>query len=101
MKIALKISIIIALVVSSGCQLKWVKLDGSSANEVHLEKASVACRIDRKLTALERAEAENKAEISATKDRDLKKLLKAEFTEVKNTVYREIDTCMNRKGYKR
>ncbi len=101
MRITAKISIVFVLVLMSACQLKWVKLDGSNPDEARLEKAMRSCRVDKKLAALERAGDENKKKIAGTKDRDRKQQLKDGHEAVRETVYREIDTCMRRKGYQR
>ena len=93
--------IVISLALLTGCQLKWVNLDGTKPFEARLEKALSACRVDRKLAALERAGAENKDRIAKTKDRDRKQQLKNQHEEVRVTVYREIDSCMRRQGYQR
>lgn len=95
------IPIAVVLALLAGCQLKWVTLDGAKPDEARLEKAMNACRVDRKLAALERAGDESKENIAQTKDRDRKQQLKNQHEEVRLTVYREIDSCMSRQGYKR
>ena len=100
MKLA-TLSLAATLLLLAGCQLKWVTLDGAKPDEARLEKAMSACRVDRKLAALERAGEESKETIAQTKDRDRKQQLKNQHEEVRVTVYREIDACMRRQGYKR
>ena len=56
MKFKFRILIILALVLIGGCQIKWVKLDGSSVADTKLQKARTTCRVDKKLAGLERAE---------------------------------------------
>jgi hypothetical protein len=78
--------LLVALSLASGCQPKWLRLDGSSADEARLEKAKKTCRVDRKLAALER---------------EAKMLIKEDFDAVERQVYKEIDICMHGEGYKR
>lgn len=101
MKSAFRIWIILALVLIGGCQIKWVKLDGSTATDAKLQNARTTCRVDKKLAGLERAEKEMKRQVSATRTKESKQALEQEFDTVEITVYREIDICMHKQGLKR
>jgi len=101
MKFKFRILIILALVLIGGCQIKWVKLDGSSATDTKLQKARTTCRVDKKLAGLERAEKEKNREVKAAKTKASKQALKQEYEAVVITVYREIDICMHKQGLKR
>ena len=93
--------LVVALSVASGCQSKWVSLDGSSASETGLEAAKKTCRVDRKLTALERAREERNDDISNSSTNEARMVIKEDFDAVERQVYKEIDICMRREGYRR
>ena len=93
--------IALTLAAVAGCQPKWVRLDGNSVEQVRLEEARQACRVDRKLAALERAESEKSKNLSQAKTNEAKMLLKDDFDLVERQVYREIDACMRRQGYRK
>ncbi len=96
-------SIIAGLALLAGCQknLGWTRLDDSSPKAERLEQARKACRIDIKLTGLERAKDERKINLKKASTDKAKMLVKDEYEQIKNQVYQEIDTCMNKKGYQR
>lgn len=93
----------LALALLTGCQssLNWTPLDGGSADATKVEKAHKACRIDIKLAGIERAEEERDKKLSQSSTDQAKMLAKEDFDQVEKQVYREIDTCMNKQGYKR
>lgn len=93
--------LVVALSVASGCQSKWVSLDGSSADETGLEKAKKTCRVDRKLAALDRAREERNDDIAKSSTNEGRMLIKENFDAVERQVYKEIDICMHSEGYKR
>ena len=103
MKLLPIITIALTLALLGGCQqsLKWTRLDGSSADEARLEQARKACRIDIKLAGVERAEADRDEKIKKSSTNQSKMLAKEEYDSIRRQVYREIDTCMNKQGYKR
>jgi len=89
------------LSLASGCQLKWVRLDGSSVDQATLEQARQTCRVDKKLAGLERAREERDDKLAKSSTNEAKMLLKDDFAAVEKQVYQEIDTCMNKQGYRR
>lgn len=95
--------IIAGLILLAGCQknLSWSRLDGNSPDSGRLEKARKACRIEIKLAGLERAEEERDRNLAKTSGNQAKMRVKDEYESVKKQVYQEIDTCMNKKGYRR
>lgn len=95
--------IIVGLALLGGCQknLAWTRLDGTSADTDKLEQARKACRIDIKLAGVERAEEERNENLAKASTNQAKMLVKDEYEEIRRQVYREIDTCMNKQGYKR
>ncbi len=97
------ITITLSLALFTGCQsnLNWKPLDGSSAETAEVEKARKACRIEIKLAGIERAEEERDKKLSQSSTNQAKMLAKEDFDQEKRQVYREIDTCMNKQGYKR
>lgn len=102
MKVLFNSLLIVTLSLAGGCQqLKWVNLDGSSVNETGLEKAKKACRVGRKLEALERARDERDDDLARANSNEAKMLVKDDFAAVERQVYKEIDICMHRQGYKR
>jgi len=97
------ITITLTVALFAGCQsnLNWKPLDGGSADDAKLEKARKACRIDIKLTGVDRAEEERDKKLSQSSTNQAKMLAKDDFDEIRRQVYREIDTCMRKQGYKR
>ena len=95
--------IIAGLILLGGCQsnLAWTRLDGSSATPEQLQEASKACRIEIKLAGIERAQEERDDDLNKASTNQSKMLVKDEYEQLKQQVYREIDTCMNKKGYRR
>lgn len=89
------------LLLASGCQLKWVRLDGDSVDQARLEEAKQSCRVERKLAALERAREERDDKLARSSTNEAKMLLKDDFDAVEKQVYLEIDTCMHKQGYMR
>jgi hypothetical protein len=69
--------LLVALSLASGCQPKWLRLDGSSADEARLEKAKKTCRVDRKLAALERAREERDDDMAKSSTNEAKMLINA------------------------
>jgi len=97
------ITITLTLTLTGGCQknLDWTPLDGASTDAAKLEKARKACRIDIKLAGVDRAEEERDKKLSQLSTNQAKMLAKDDFDELRKQVYREIDTCMRKQGYKR
>lgn len=91
------------LALLAGCQknLDWTRLDGSSPKVEQLEKAIKTCRIEVKLAGLERAQEERDTELNKASTDQVKMRLKDEFDQHRQQVYREIDSCMNKQGYRR
>ena len=75
--------------------------DGGSADEARLQQAQKECRIETKLQGLERAREDRDKGLAKAATNQRQMLVKDEYEEIKRQVYREIDTCMNRQGYKR
>ncbi|MCP4391407.1 MAG: hypothetical protein GY802_24150 [Gammaproteobacteria bacterium] len=95
--------VILGLTLLAGCQknLDWTRLNGSSPTDEQLQYARKACRIDIKLAGLDRAEEERDVNLSKASTNQAKMLVKDEYDLVKKQVYREIDTCMSKKGLRR
>ena len=95
--------IIFTLVSLTACQkqLAWTRIDGDSTRESRLQAARKACRIDIKLAGVERAEQDRDEKIRRSASDLAKSQAKNEYEQIRRQVYREIDTCMNKKGYKR
>jgi len=94
-------AVVLMLMLASGCQSKWVRLDGASVEDSRLEKARQACRVDRKLAALARAEDDSDRNLATTTSNEARMLVKDDFDLVRRQVYAEIDTCMQRHGFRR
>jgi hypothetical protein len=97
------ITITLTLTLLGGCQtnLDWTPLDGANADANQLEEARKACRIDIKLAGVDRAEEERDEKLSQSSTDQAKMLVKEDYDELRRQVYREIDTCMRKQGYKR
>lgn len=95
--------IIYALVLLGGCRggLDWKRLDGAGVDPARLEKAQKTCRIEIKLAGLERARARRDEQLEQSSSDAAQTQAKNEYEEIRRQVYREIDTCMNRQGYRR
>ena len=93
--------LVMTLTLASGCQPNWTRLDGGSADEAGLQTAKKTCRVEKKLAALERAREGRDDDITKSSSNDSKMLIKDDFAAVERQVYREIDICMHREGYKR
>ena len=93
----------LALALLGGCQggLDWKRLDGGRDDPDRLERAQKTCRIEIKLAGLERAEAERDERLKSASSDAAKMLAKDDYETIRRQVYREIDTCMNRQGYRR
>ena len=91
------------LALLAGCQknLGWTRLDGSSPKAEQLEKASKTCRIEIKLAGLERAQEARDTDLDKASTDQAKMRVKDEFDQLRLQVYREIDSCMNKQGYRR
>lgn len=97
----ISISLGLALLAGCGQKLAWTPLDGSDTDEARLQEAQKTCRIEIKLAGLERAREERDDKLRISSNNQAQMLAKDEYEEVKRQVYREIDTCMNKQGYKR
>jgi hypothetical protein len=95
--------LIAGLVLLAGCEksLDWTRLDGSSPTAEQLEKASKTCRIEIKLAGLERAQEARDTDLDKASTDQAKMRVKDEFDQLRLQVYREIDSCMNKQGYRR
>lgn len=82
-------------------QLEWTRLDGADFEDTALQQARQACRIERKLDALERAREQRDSDLGDASSDQAKMRIKDEFASIERQVYREIDTCMSRQGYRR
>ena len=95
------IPLTLALLAGCGQKLSWTRLDGGSADQARLQQAQKECRIEIKLQGLERAREDRDKGLAESSTNQGQMLVKDEYEEIKRQVYREIDTCMNKKGYKR
>lgn len=95
------LTLTLTLVASCQSDLNWTPIDGGNADAAALEEARRACRIDIKLAGIERAEEERNQQLSSSTTNQAKMLAKDEYEEIRRQVYREIDTCMRKQGYKR
>lgn len=96
-------TIVLGLALLVGCsqKLAWTRLDGGSPDPAQLEAAQEKCRIEFKLTGLERAREERDQKLKNSSSDQAQMLAKDEYEEIRQQVYREIDTCMTKRGYKR
>jgi len=101
MKLKLPAALALTLPLLACAQLEWRRLDGAAVDEQALQQARQTCRIERKLTALERAREERDSDLGDAGSNQAKMTVKDEFAEVERQVYREIDTCMSQQGYRR
>jgi hypothetical protein len=93
-------TIILILALLAGCQPKWVRLDGETVRDARLEEAKRACRVERKLTALERAEEDRDDDLARANSNEAEMLVREDFDQVRRQVYREIYICMDKQGYR-
>ena len=91
----------LALLAGCGQKLAWARLDGSKADPEQLQIAQAACRIETKLAGIERARENRNEKLVKSSSNQAQMLIKDEYEEIRRQVYREIDTCMNKQGYKR
>jgi hypothetical protein len=95
------IAICLLAALISGCGTTWMRLDGSSADEVRLEQALKTCRVERKLEGLGRAEDDLDRQLAAAKTSQQKDRARQEYAAIERQVYREIDICMHKQGFRR
>ena len=100
-KIRLAAAACVAAIIATGCGTTWTRLDGSSADEKRLERALETCRVERKLEGLARAEEERSRQLGLAKSKQQKMAAREEYDEIERQVYREIDICMHRQGFRR
>lgn len=91
----------LALLAGCGQKLAWKRLDGASVDPARLQQAQKECRIEIKLAGIERAKEERNQKLGSSTSNQAQMLAKDEYEEIRRQVYREIDTCMNKQGYKR
>ena len=96
-------TIVLCLVLLPGCsqKLAWTRLDGGSPDPAQLAAAHKKCRIAFKLTGLERAREERDQKLKNSSSNQAQTLANDEYEEIRQQVYREIDNCMTKLGYKR
>ena len=96
-------TIVLCLALLAGCsqKLTWTRLDGDSPDPAKLEAAQKKCRIVSKLTGLERALEDRDQKLKNSSSDQAQTLAREEYEAIRQQVYREIDTCMTRLGYKR
>ena len=97
----ISLSLSLALLASCGQKLAWKRLDGSATDGARLQQAQKACRIEVKLAGLERARDERNERLRTASNNQAQMLAKDEYEELERQVFREIDTCMNKQGYRR
>ena len=97
------ITITLTLTLLVGCQtnLDWKPLDDTNADAKHLDEARKACRIDIKLAGIDRAEEERDEKLGQSSTNQAKMAVKDDYEALRRQVYREIDACMRKQGYKR
>lgn len=93
----------LTVVLFAGCQsnLDWKPLGSGSAEAAKLEEARKTCRIDIKLAGVDRAEEERDEKLGQASTNQAKMAVKDDYEALRRQVYREIDTCMRKQGYKR
>ena len=91
----------LAAIIVTGCGTTWTRLDGGSADEARLERALETCRVERKLEGLARAEEERSRQLGLAKTNQQKMTAREDYAEIERQVYREIDICMHRQGFRR
>lgn len=89
------------IALAAGCQSGWVGEDGAAANAQRLEQARAACRVERKLEALERARSELDRGLRQANSNQNKMQVREDFASVERQVLTEIDACMQLQGYTR
>jgi hypothetical protein len=92
---------IVFVALAAGCQSGWVGQDGSAADAPALEQALAACRVERKLEALERARDERDAGLQQAASNQNKMQVREDFASVERQVMDEIDACMRQQGFTR
>lgn len=98
-----RLSILLALgLFAAGCKtVNWYPIDGASGEEKAVADARKACRIDVKLAGLERAEEQRNEELRQAASNASKMVAREDYEQVRRQVWREIDICMARRGYRR
>ena len=98
-----RISILLAVGLSAaGCKTtSWQAIDGASGEAAAVAEARKACRIDAKIAGLERAEEERDEELRQASSNASKMVAREDFEQIRRQVWREIDICMARRGYRR
>ena len=93
--------LVTALTLLGGCSSQWYRLDGASVDDADLQQALTTCRVARKLEGLERARDERNDGLDQSKSNQQSMQVRETFSEIERQVYREIDTCMSKQGYRR
>lgn len=91
----------IAAILAAGCGTSWKRLDGGPADEARLARALETCRVERKLEGLARAEEERSRQLGLAKTNQQKMTAREDYAEIERQVYREIDICMQKQGFRR
>ena len=89
------------LLAACGQNLAWKRVDGGSVSDARLQAAEKECRIEAKLAGVERAKEARDDGLRKATTNEAEMRVKKEYDEIRQQVYREIDTCMSKKGYKR
>lgn len=87
------------IALATGCQSGWVGREGSAVDAQRLEQARSACRVERKLEALERARNERDAGLQQASSNQKKMQVREDFASVERQVMEEIDDCMQQQGF--
>ena len=90
-----------SIVLAAGCQPGWVGQDGRAADAQRLEQARAACRVERRLEALERARGERDEGLRQANSNQNKMQVREDFAAIERQVLDEIDACMRQRGFTR
>ncbi len=85
-----------------GCQsVGWYPIDGASGAAAAIAEARKACRLEAKLAGLQNAQQQRDEALSQAETDASKQAARDEFNQIRRQVWREIDICMARQGYRR
>ena len=94
--------LLFAALLLTACQaVNWHPIDGASGSAAAIAEAREVCRLDAKLAGLENAREQRDAALGQASSDAAKKAARDEFEQIRRQVWREIDICMARQGYRR
>ena len=100
--ITLKYVALIGMFSLVGCSsTSWINEDNSVATDNKISAAKLECKIDDKIYNWESSNRIRSMLISMQKTDVEKQKMKKHYMEQEESIYKEIETCMNKEGLKK